>query len=146
MRRTVTIEIDQKAFSEAYRGMTGNEAKELLVMLAFGGHSVSAHSACLRDVGIRPAPEPSDPAALQARTDGRIARAAEEFLSEVSGMLPSEVLDGLADRPRPGCKKRAREAFTRLLKSIHGLRTAAETARPLALVPSEKSSPRPSGC
>jgi len=134
MRRTVALEIDQEAFSAAFRTLSGQDAKDLLVMLAFGGHSVDAHSACLCDIGIRQAPPSADPAAFQREADANVARAAEAFLAEASAAKPSMVLDGLADRPRPGAKQKARDSFTRLLRSLHRLRTTVEFSKPLQLV------------
>ena len=62
----------------------------------------------------------------------RVLAAAETFLTAVSPW-PSRVLDGLADRPRPGAKATAREAYRESLTQIHDLREVVEGSRPLYL-------------
>ena len=61
--------------------------------------------------------------------------AVEKFLREMS-RFPSEVLDGLADRPKPGQKALARKAYVELLKQICELRKIVEMSRPLNLTTS----------
>lgn len=135
MRRTVTIEIDSDRFSKAFRTMTGDQAREMLVMLACGGHAVSSHSACLSEIGVT-AVRQSDPCAEQACVDAKVARAAKDFLAAVGPVMPSVLFNGLADRPKPGSKQKARETFRSLLGAIYELRKGIEFAQPLRLVPS----------
>mgnify|MGYP000854528013 CR=1 FL=1 len=54
---------------------------------------------------------------------GLVLAAAEELLS-VTAMSSKDLLDGLADRPRSGAKRRAREALTAHLKALGEFRTA----------------------
>jgi len=142
MCRQVTLDIDMARFSEAYRTMSGDEAKQVLVMLVCGGHATSSHSSGLRNVGINPAA----PTAVvnPAEVNERIAAAAEDFLEKLGEVRPSDVLDGLADKPKPGAKKRARQSFTALLGVIYGFRKDVVWSKPLNLVgSSEHVSPSP---
>lgn len=134
MCRQVTLEIDMARFSEAFRTMSGDEAKQVLVMLVCGGHASDSHSGCLRDVGVNPAETQGK--GRSAETNARIAASAEDFLERVGQARPSDILDGLADRPRPGSKARARREVTSLLGAIYGLRKDVAWSKPLKLVPS----------
>lgn len=62
----------------------------------------------------------------------KVTEATEQFLRTVSS-TPSDVLNGLADRPKPGQKAKAREAYVTLLQQIHALRRVVEGSRPLRL-------------
>lgn len=134
MRRTVMLEIDTASFSRAFKGLSGDEAKEVLVMLVCGGHAVASHSTCLVDVGIKPAPPSESPSSQRADSDGKIARAAREFMTALGPFRHSDVLAALEDRPRPGCKARAREAMKLLLGAVYDLRKGIEYSEPFRLV------------
>ena len=136
MRRTVTLQIDATAFSKAFPSMTGEAAKETLVMLVCGGHAVRSHSACLSAVGIYPAERPSDPDVAESRLNAAVARAADGFIDAVALIRPSDILGALADRPKPGAKARARQTLMALLGAVHDLRKGVFYARPLELAAS----------
>lgn len=141
MCRQVVLDVDLKRFSEAFRTMSGDEAKQVLVMLACGGHSVSSHSGCLRDVGINPASGDRRP--TSAEVNAKIAASAEDFLECIGQTRPGDVMEGLADRPKPGSKARARQGFTALLGAIYKLRKEVVWAKPLDLLPSAEPGPAP---
>jgi hypothetical protein len=65
-----------------------------------------------------------------------VTEATERFLREV-GATPSSVLAGLGERPKPGQKAAAREAYVELLQQIHALRRVVELTRPVEIVASE---------
>lgn len=133
MRRTVTLEIDTSKFDQAFRGMTGEAARDLLVMLVCGGHSVTSHSLCLTEAGIRTVSAPQDSGTADAHANANISRAAEEFLEDYGQVGAQDLLAALADKPKPGAKARGRAALSSMLSAVHALKKSVEYGRPLAL-------------
>jgi hypothetical protein len=67
----------------------------------------------------------------------RLIALTETVLQECRALqYPSAILNGLADRPKPGQKALARKAFTELLANLHTLRLEIERAKPLQIVAS----------
>lgn len=63
----------------------------------------------------------------------RLMMEAAEALMSVAAASTKDLLDGLADRPRPGAKKRAREALVGHLRAIGEFRAAVSRARGVAI-------------
>ena len=67
--------------------------------------------------------------------------AADELLS-ITAASTRDLLNGLADRPRPGTKRRAREVLVAHLKAIGEFRAAVSRVRGVAITGSAASDGR----
>jgi len=120
--KSVVIDFDPSAVMDFLSGMDGHEAKALLEAIF-----KSVPEASERLCGIAKVAEAEIGVS-------RAAAAAERFIESTGSFRPSAVMDALTDRPRPGSKSRAREAFVGLLGDIRDLRREVEHSRPMVIV------------
>ncbi len=126
-----------RAYRGALRGPSNERSDEAVANAIFVAGRIGA---TLDQAGMRrvlDAAGPADEAAdrgesLRLR---KVTEAAEAFVTTALPH-PSMILDGLADRPRPGTKASAREAVVDLLQRIHALRTTIQRTKPFRIVAS----------